>query len=107
MFARRTLASFALLGGPALATSTVKQLFNFTDSVGIENSHLRPNGNLLLSAFASNTLYQLDPASDEPQAEIVAELPGATVLTGIATIGADKYAVIGAVNTTEAYTYSG
>ncbi|KZV63724.1 hypothetical protein PENSPDRAFT_657084 [Peniophora sp. CONT] len=93
----RTLAFLALLGSPALTASTVKQLFNFTTFVDIENSHLRPDGHLLLSTVTSGTLYQIDPASSNPEAEVVAELPGATFLTGIATIGADKYAVIGAV----------
>ncbi|KZV61920.1 hypothetical protein PENSPDRAFT_592171 [Peniophora sp. CONT] len=93
----RTLLRLALFGSPALAASTVKQLFNFTTYVDIENSHLRPDGNLLLSTFANGSLYQLDPASSNPQAELVAVMPGATALTGIAAIGTDKYAVIGGV----------
>ena len=94
---RHALACLALSSGPALAASTVQQLFNFSTYVDIENSHLRPNGNILLSTFANGSLFQLDPAVSEPQAEIVAELPGATALTGIATIGTDKFAVIGGI----------
>ncbi|VDB90474.1 unnamed protein product [Peniophora sp. CBMAI 1063] len=103
MSLHRTLASLALFGGPALAASTVKQLFNFTTYVDIENSHLRPNGNLLLSTFANGSLYQLDTAVSSPEAQLVAELPGATALTGIATIGTDKFAVIGGVRGTYEY----
>jgi hypothetical protein len=74
------------------------QIFNFSSLyVDIENSHLRPNGHLLLSTFDNGSLFTLDPSSANPQAELIAELPGATALCGIATIGSDKFAVVGGV----------
>ncbi|KAJ5099415.1 hypothetical protein N7532_006416 [Penicillium argentinense] len=80
----------------ALAQSTTK-LFNFTSDIDIENSATRPNGNLLLTTFEKGRLYQLNPLQHAPQAELVAALPGATALCGIAPIDLDKFAVIGGV----------
>ncbi|CAI7605520.1 unnamed protein product [Penicillium glandicola] len=89
--------SLAMLAASATATQLTTQLFNFTSSVDIENSELRPNGHLLLTTFYEANLYTINPLSRNPQAELVASLPGATALTGIASIGDDKYAVVGGV----------
>ncbi|KAJ5851756.1 uncharacterized protein N7529_011141 [Penicillium soppii] len=77
--------------------ATTTQLFNFTNYVDIENSQLRPNGHLLLTTFNKAQLYTLNPYSPTPQAELIAALPGATALTGIAQIAYDRYAVVGGV----------
>ncbi|KAL8742041.1 MAG: hypothetical protein Q9190_005422 [Brigantiaea leucoxantha] len=56
---------------------------------------MRPNGHLLLTTLHSGDLYTLDPKS--PQPLIVASLPGATGLCGIATVDvrANIYAIGG------------
>ncbi|KAJ5804168.1 uncharacterized protein N7518_000471 [Penicillium psychrosexuale] len=81
----------------ATAAQLTTQLFNFTSSINIENSQLRPNGHLLLTTFYEAHLYTINPLARNPQAELVAALPGATALTGIAAVGHDKYAVVGGV----------
>jgi hypothetical protein len=96
-------AFVATLLAPAYAQS-VTQLFNFSSYVDIENSHVRPNGHLLLTTFDAGRLYDLDPLSSSPQAELVAALPGATALTGIAALGADQYAIAGGVRGNYSYT---
>ncbi|KAF4762870.1 hypothetical protein N7455_010834 [Penicillium solitum] len=88
--------SLAMLAS-ATAAQLTTQLFNFTSSINIENSELRPNGHLLLTTFYKAHLYTLNPQSRNPKAELVATLPGATALTGIASVGHDKYAVVGGV----------
>ncbi|PLB46501.1 NHL repeat-containing protein [Aspergillus steynii IBT 23096] len=92
----QTLIPWALLTSTALSQSA-RQLFNFSTSVTIENSALRPNGHLLLTTFDQGRLYTLDPSSSNPQAELVASFPGATAISGIASIGTDKFAVVGGV----------
>jgi hypothetical protein len=92
----RAHLNLALLANTALATS-ITQLFNFTTYVDIENSALRPNGHLLLTTFDQGRLYTLNPLSHAPQVELVASLPGATALCGIAAIADDKFAIVGGV----------
>jgi len=93
------ISSVALLACSSIswATPSVTQIFNFTTYIDIENSHLRPNGQMLFSTFSNASIYTIDPAASSPSAELVAHLPGATAATGIASIGADKYAIIGGV----------
>lgn len=86
------------------ATATPRQLWNFTSYVDIENTHLRPNGQLLMTTFTNASLYTLDPTSSNPTAELVASLAPSTALTGIASVGNDKFAVIGGVRGSYAYT---
>ncbi|KAJ5088217.1 hypothetical protein N7456_011833 [Penicillium angulare] len=86
----------ALAASSALAVQ-VTTVFNFTSAIDIENSELRTNGHLLLTTFEKGQLYTLDLNAADPQAELVAALPGATALCGITTIAEDKYAVIGGV----------
>ncbi|KAJ5958451.1 uncharacterized protein N7479_005601 [Penicillium vulpinum] len=88
--------SLAMLAS-ATAAQLTTQLFNFTSSINIENSQLRPNGHLLLTTFYQAQLYTINPQARNPKAELVASLPGATALTGIAPVGHDKYAVVGGV----------
>lgn len=87
----------------ALAQSS-KQIWNFTTYVDIENSVLRPNGNLLFTTLTGPELYSIDPSADEPTAEVVDWLPGVTALTGIAEVGDDVFAVIGGVRGSFNYT---
>lgn len=88
------LLAFAATSALAVQVTTV---FNFTSDVDIENSELRPNGHLLLTTFDEGRLYTLDPYQTDPQAELVASLPGATAICGITTIAHEKYAVVGGV----------
>jgi hypothetical protein len=97
------MASLAITATSALA-SRPTQLFNFSSYVDIENSHLRPNGDLLLSTFDNASLFILDPSVPNPQAQLVAEMPGATALCAITSIGFDKFAVIGGVRGNYSYT---
>ncbi|CRG88469.1 hypothetical protein PISL3812_05499 [Talaromyces islandicus] len=93
----------ALTADTALGQS-VRQVFNFSSYVDIENSHLRPNGHLLLSTFDNGRLYTIDPSAANPQAQLVSAMPGATALCGIASIGDDKYAVVGGIRGNYSYT---
>ncbi|ETS81494.1 hypothetical protein PFICI_06496 [Pestalotiopsis fici W106-1] len=89
---------------PALA-ATATQLWNFTEyAVTIENSALRANGQLLLTTFDNASLYTLDTLASSPVAELVAKLPGATAIGGIAAIGTDKYAIVGGIRGNYSYT---
>lgn len=54
--------SLAMLAS-ATAAQLTTQLFNFTSSINIENSQLRPNGHLLLATFLSDLHF--------PQAKLV------------------------------------
>ncbi|KAJ5689528.1 hypothetical protein N7462_003920 [Penicillium macrosclerotiorum] len=95
--------ALVLMASAALAQSTT-QIFNFTSYVDIENSALRPNGNLLLTTFDNGRLYTLNPSSKAPEAELLAALPGATALCGITAIAADKFAIVGGVRGHYSYT---
>lgn len=86
----------ALVAQSALAVQS-NTLFNFNSDIDIENSELRPNGNLLLTTFTEGRLYTLNPSQKVPKAELVASLSGATALCGITSIAHDKYAVVGGV----------
>ncbi|CAI7602572.1 unnamed protein product [Penicillium pancosmium] len=78
----------------AVQSNTV---FNFTSGIDIENSELRPNGDILLTTFTKGRLYTLNPNQKVPKAELIASLSDATALCGITRIAYDKYAVIGGV----------
>jgi hypothetical protein len=94
----------SLVLASSTSASTTRQIFNFSTYVDIENSHLRPNGNLLLSTFSNASLFEINPSASNPQAKLVDELPGATALCGIASIGYDKFAVIGGIRGNYSYT---
>ncbi|KAF7591063.1 hypothetical protein BBP40_002023 [Aspergillus hancockii] len=76
----------------------------FSSLIAIENSAIRPDGSLLLTTFDQGHPYTLNPFSSSPKAELVAALPGATALCGIAAIDNDKFAVIGGVRGNYSYT---
>ncbi|KAE8363177.1 hypothetical protein BDV27DRAFT_165660 [Aspergillus caelatus] len=99
-----TLALLALAADRLIALETTTELFHFSTSVAIENTALRPDGSLLLTTFDQGRLYTLNPSVPNPEAELVAALPGATALCGIAAIDADKFAVIGGVQGNYSYT---
>ncbi|ORY61785.1 uncharacterized protein BCR38DRAFT_348056 [Pseudomassariella vexata] len=92
-----TLAYLATMATSSVLAASTEQLFTFSTSVNIENSIFRPNGHLLLTTFDNGRLYTLDPSLAYPEAELIAALPGATAITGIASIGTDKYAVAGGI----------
>lgn len=99
------LSALTLLSssGSALAQSS-RMIWNFTSYVDIENSVLRPNGNLLFTTLTGPQLYTIDPTADAPTAEVVGWLPGVTALTGIAEVGDDVFAVTGGVRGSFNYT---
>ncbi|KAJ9144126.1 Six-bladed beta-propeller, TolB-like [Pleurostoma richardsiae] len=92
----------------SLASSTLAgsatQIWNFTTYVDIENSILRPNGQLLFTTLTGPELYMIDPSAASPEAEVVTSMAGTTALTGLAAIDYDKFAVIGGVRGTYNYT---
>lgn len=94
------MASMSSLG----AATITRQLWNFTSYVDIENTNLRPNGQVLMTTFTNASLYTLDPTSSSPTAELVASFAPSTALTGIASVGSDKFAVIGGVRGSYMYT---
>lgn len=87
------------LAGSALALSQGTLLFEFSSDsdTDIENAVLRPNGQILMVPLSTNTVYNLDPSADSPEAVVVATLPGVDSVQGIASIGDDKYAVTAGV----------
>ncbi|MCJ1460110.1 hypothetical protein MMC28_010489 [Mycoblastus sanguinarius] len=71
------------------ANSPLDLIFRFPpQKAAIENIHTQPNGHLLLTTLHSGDLYTLDPFVQSPQAKVIASLPGATGLCGIATVDA-------------------
>ncbi|KAE8324361.1 hypothetical protein BDV39DRAFT_207849 [Aspergillus sergii] len=98
-----TLALLAIAADRVVGLET-RELFHFSTSVDIENSALRPDGSLLLTTFDQGRLYTLNPSVPNPEAELVAALPGATALCGIAAIDIDKFAVIGGIRGNYSYT---
>ncbi|KAE8133819.1 hypothetical protein BDV38DRAFT_295878 [Aspergillus pseudotamarii] len=98
-----TLALLAIATDRVVALETT-ELFHFSTSVAIENTALRPDGSLLLSTFDQGRLYTLNPSVPNAEAELVAALPGATALCGIAAIDTNKFAIIGGVRGNYSYT---
>lgn len=75
--------------------SVATLIFNIS-TLSFENSVLRPNGNLLLTTATNGTLLEIDPNAANPRAKLIASFGGASVL-GINTIGHDKYAIVGGI----------
>ncbi|PSR81789.1 hypothetical protein BD289DRAFT_484234 [Coniella lustricola] len=102
---RKALAALACasLTGSALA-QTAERLWNFTTYVDLENSILRPNGQLLFTTLTNPQLYTVDTTAAEPKAEVVRWFPGVTALNGLSKVGDDKYAVTGGVRGSFHYT---
>ncbi|OTA90722.1 hypothetical protein M434DRAFT_33391 [Hypoxylon sp. CO27-5] len=90
------------------STTTLAQIYNFSTEF-IENLHVLPNGQLLLTTMESPTghLYTLDPKASEPQAKLVTSFDSnVTALTGIAPLpdcDGDLYAVSGGLHTSFAF----
>lgn len=80
---------------PPVGTVTTLLQPNFTF---FENQFLLPNGQLLISTLSSPDVYKLDPNSPSPSLQVVATLPDAERVTGIAPVGfitSGKYAAVG------------
>lgn len=78
--------------------SPLDEIFHFPPrKAAIENILTRPNGHLLLTTLNSGDLYTIDPFVKSPQPQVVATLPGATGLCGLAIVDAraNIYAVGG------------
>ncbi|TGO20461.1 hypothetical protein BPAE_0294g00070 [Botrytis paeoniae] len=95
------LFCIVLFLGRGYATNNVlpKQIFEFSNDTFIENIHARDDGLLLLSTFSSGDLMIIDPTAATPMPRSVASL-NSTGLTGMATIGANIYAVSGGIHST-------
>lgn len=77
--------------------STTTQIFEFAGHF-IENIHVQPNGRLLLTSLNSGFIFTLDPNSAAPIAKKAVDCPGSTGLSGIATVGPNRYAVSGGIH---------
>ncbi|RDL33855.1 uncharacterized protein BP5553_08223 [Venustampulla echinocandica] len=74
-------------------TPPIHTIFQFPNLTALENVATRGNGNLLITATSSNSLYQLNPLS--PTGYItVATIPNVTSLLGIAEFQPDVFAVV-------------
>ncbi|KAE9368297.1 hypothetical protein N431DRAFT_428136 [Stipitochalara longipes BDJ] len=80
---------------------SLRQLWEFSGDIWIENIAVRPNGHLLLTTFDLGRLYDFDPQTPNSEPHVAAQLPGASALTGITELAPDLFAVTGGqLNTT-------
>lgn len=83
-----------------------KEIFSFENDF-IENLHVLPNGNILLSTLdSSGLLYIIDPDAAQPVATPTTDLPSffdITGITGIVWLRDDLYAVSGGIHTSFAF----
>ncbi|KAJ5806713.1 hypothetical protein N7474_010305 [Penicillium riverlandense] len=94
-FLHSTLTFLAFIGA-SHAEVRLKQLYQFTKPTDwVENIAVRSNGHLLLTTYNDASLYSLDPEAQNAVPQLIAQLPHATVLTGIAEIGPDVFAFAG------------
>lgn len=71
-------------------------LFAFDPAVAIENVAITSRGQLLLTTlYDGGRLYSLDPLMPQPEARVIATLPGCDGLTGIREIAHDVFTVTG------------
>jgi len=90
--------AFLAFTGASQATIHLKQLYQFPEPTAwVENIAIRPNGHLLLTTFDNASLYSLNPDSYNALPKLVAQLPHATILSGIAEIAPDVFAFAGGV----------
>lgn len=77
---------------------TTKEIFQFSESIWIENFAVRRNGALLLTTITPNaSVYEVaDPTSPSPSVSLVYTLPGASSLFGITETAPDVFVVAGA-----------
>ncbi|KAG9234647.1 hypothetical protein BJ875DRAFT_400677 [Amylocarpus encephaloides] len=80
------------LAVPEPSPPSAKEIFQFPNPTFVENIAVRPNGNLLLTIIANNTLFSLDP-SNPSIASPVTSFPQSNSLFGIAEIEPDVFAV--------------
>ncbi|CAH0041279.1 unnamed protein product [Clonostachys rhizophaga] len=86
-----------------MSPQAAQQLFEFKGTF-IENLHVLPNGNLLLSTFKSpGLLYTLDPKAKEPTPKAINGFGNSTAVTGIVPLGGDRFAIGGGVHTSFAF----
>lgn len=75
---------------------SLRVLFTFDPPVAIENVALTSRGHLLLTTlYDGGRLYSLDPLLPQPDAQVIATLPGCDGLTGIRETAHDVFAVTG------------
>ncbi|KJZ75229.1 hypothetical protein HIM_05423 [Hirsutella minnesotensis 3608] len=94
-----TLVLLTLQSFLAYCQRQVTQIFAFEDSTFIENLTVLPDGTLLLTTLSSARLLTLDPSISRPIPRLVADIPDATGLTGIAHLGSGLYAISGGRHT--------
>ncbi|KAK2595102.1 hypothetical protein QQS21_007187 [Conoideocrella luteorostrata] len=72
---------------------TIRQLYRFPNDTFIENIAVRSNGHLLISTFDNAKLYSVEPCLGAAKVSVVAQVPNATALLGIAEIAPDVFAI--------------
>lgn len=85
-------------------TVPVHQLFQIPD-LFIENIAIRPNGHLLLNTLNGGRIYTYDPSDPDVAPRPIAQLEGASAVTGIGEVAPDVFAVVGGVFDTEAWSF--
>jgi hypothetical protein len=98
------LAGISCASAVSAAVGT-RLVYQFPNSTFIENVAIRPNGQLVLNTFDDARIYTLDPSAAEPEPKLVAKIPGATGVTGIAQVAPDVFAVSGGINDVPNYTW--
>lgn len=94
------IVAVCLLTAGCIATDlelTSRQLYQFPNATFIENLGVRPNGHLLLNTFDNGCVFTINPSEAHPLPEVIAQLPGATGVTGIAELAPDVFALSGGV----------
>jgi hypothetical protein len=85
-----TGASAAPGRGPVL-----RDVAQFPNTTWVENLAVRSNGNLLVTLLSAPELFQVDPAGNGQQPQLVHQFSNITSLTGIAEVEKDVFAVAG------------
>jgi hypothetical protein len=81
------------------AEPKIREIYTFNDGTYIENLVVRSNGQVLFGTFGQGNVYNIDPRAHSPQLQLVAKLPDADAVTGIAEIAKDVFAVTAGVRT--------
>ena len=81
------------------AEPKIRELYTFNDGTHIENLVVRSNGQILFGTFGQGNVYNVDPEAHSPKLQLIAKLPGADAVTGIAEIAKDVFAVTAGVRT--------
>jgi len=88
---------------PSEQQTNPRLVYQFGERTFIENLAVRRNGHILLSTFRDGSLFDLDPNAANPEANLVAELPGVSSLVGIAETADDVFAVGGGTRVPEGF----